>query len=137
MTLSRTSVLCASMGLAVALIGAGMLACSSSSTPGTPEPNDSGAASDTEPMGDGGHDGATAATTYGACAVKGSFGWTCAATTSGADPTDCTDPSYPDCFVGGQGAWCTTACTSATDCTAVSSDAGCIPTACNTRGYCK
>ena len=69
--------------------------------------------------------------------VKGSFGSTCAATVTGADPTDCTDPGYAECFVGGQGAWCTKLCKAATDCTTGGEDAGCQPTACNAKGYCK
>jgi hypothetical protein len=56
---------------------------------------------------------------------------------SGPDTTDCTDPAYSVCFVGGQGAWCTKTCMAATDCTMGVEDAGCIPTNCNARGYCK
>src|SRR5208282_5432797 len=64
------------------------------------------------PNGDGGHvdDGATPVALYSACMVKGSFGYPCVAAASGLDPTDCTDPNYPYCFVGGQGAWCTAGC---------------------------
>jgi hypothetical protein len=67
----------------------------------------------------------------------GGFGWPCSAATSGADPTDCTDPSYGQCFVGGQGAWCTKTCTGNSDCTTALEDAGCAPTSCNARGFCK
>lgn len=105
---------------------------------------DTGAAGDTGPAedssnpGDGGgaHDAPPPDALYG-CATTGSFGWSCQLTTSGPDPTDCTDPNYPDCFVGGQGAWCTKSCTGATDCTSGVEDAGCAPTDCNARGYCK
>ena len=96
--------------------------------------SDSGTESDV--VGDGPRDGASPTSMYGACAVMGGFGWPCTLTTSGADPTDCTDPNYPQCFVGGQGAWCTKLCTGNTDCTAME-DAGCAPTQCNARGYCK
>jgi hypothetical protein len=88
-------------------------------------------------VGDGAHDGAAPDALYSACALNGSFGWPCTLTATGPDPTDCTDPNYPDCFVGGQGAWCTKACTMGTDCTTGLEDAGCVPTACNARGYCK
>jgi hypothetical protein len=84
--------------------------------------------------GIGAHDGAAPDALYAACAVQGSFGWPCTAANSGPDPTDCTDPNYPDCFVGGQGAWCTATCSGT--CAALE-DAGCTPTACNGRGYCK
>ncbi len=77
---------------------------------------------------------------YGECALKGSFGWPCSSTTSGPDPTDCTDPNFPDCFVGGQGSWCTASCATFGVCPQPAEDggdAGCIPSACNARGYCK
>lgn len=127
--------------------------CSSSSS--GPEPTgpcqgpgcDSGVQQDTgavkdagmmeDVVGDGPHDGAAPDALYGACALQGSFGWPCHASTSGPDTTDCTDPAYSQCFVGGQGAWCTKTCTTGTDCTMGVEDAGCIPTACNARGYCK
>jgi hypothetical protein len=79
-------------------------------------------------------------TVYGACALQGSFGWPCSATTSGPDPTDCTDPNFPDCFVGGQGSWCTASCATFGVCPPGDQDggdAGCTPSACNARGYCK
>ncbi|HEX8790714.1 MAG TPA: hypothetical protein VF765_07165 [Polyangiaceae bacterium] len=102
---------------------------------------DTGASKDAGPtedvVGDGPHDGAAPDALYGACARQGSFGWPCSLTASGPDTTDCTDPAYTQCFVGGQGAWCTKTCTSATDCTMGVEDAGCIPTGCNARGYCK
>lgn len=101
----------------------------------TPVP-DGGTGFDAE--GDGPHDGAAPDALYGACAVMGSFGWPCKLTASGADPTDCTDPAYPQCFVGGQGAWCTKLCPGgSSDCTTGGEDAGCVPTQCNGRGYCK
>jgi hypothetical protein len=128
--------------------------CSSSSGTGSPGPatgggcdgascQDAASSTDAGPTEDAFHpdgprDGAAPDALYG-CAVTGSFGSPCSATTSGPDPTDCTDPNYPDCFVGGQGAWCTKTCTpgSATDCTMGVEDAGCVPSACNARGYCK
>jgi len=88
-------------------------------------------------VGDGPRDGAAPDALYGGCALEGSFGWPCSLTASGPDPTTCTDPTYSVCFVGGQGAWCTKTCTSNTDCTTGVEDAGCIPTECNARGYCK
>ncbi|MGH7297264.1 MAG: hypothetical protein ACRELB_20160 [Polyangiaceae bacterium] len=84
----------------------------------------------------GAHDAPAPDALYG-CAVQGSFGWTCTATTTGPDPTECTDPAFPDCFVGGQGAWCSSTCASATDCTGGAVDASCAPTSCNSKGYCK
>jgi hypothetical protein len=85
---------------------------------------------------------------YGACATKGSFGWPCTETATGLDPTDCTDPNYPYCFVGGQGTWCTAlcdedagdnACLEAADASGATGldGGGCIPSACNAKGYCK
>jgi hypothetical protein len=103
----------------------------------TGTPPDTGTPLDDAHLGDGPHDGGAPDALYGACAIKGGFGWPCTATASGPDPTDCTDPSYGDCFVGGQGAWCTKSCTAATDCTTGVEDAGCAPTGCNARGYCK
>jgi hypothetical protein len=88
-------------------------------------------------VGDGSHDGAPPDALYGACEHMGSFGSACTASASGPDPANCTDPAYPDCFVGGQGSWCTKTCTSATDCTMGVEDSGCVPTSCNARGYCK
>jgi hypothetical protein len=99
--------------------------------------SDTGAPSDASQSGDGPHDGGAPDALYGACATTGGFGWPCSATASGPDPTDCTDPSYPDCFVGGQGAWCTKTCGGNADCTTGARDAGCVPTTCNTKGYCK
>jgi hypothetical protein len=77
---------------------------------------------------------------YAACAVKGSFGWPCSLDASGPDPTECTDPTFPDCFAGGQSAWCTASCAQFGVCPApddYGGDAGCAPVACNARGYCK
>lgn len=79
-------------------------------------------------------------TVYSACAVRGSFGWPCSLTASGPDTAECTDPNYPQCFVGGQGAWCTASCAEFGTCPgpeADAGDAGCVPSACNARGYCK
>lgn len=83
---------------------------------------------------DGSHDAPAPDALYG-CAVMGSFGWTCTATATGPDPTECTDPNFPDCFVGGQGAWCTKTCASVSDC--ADDGGGCTPSGCNTKGYCK
>jgi hypothetical protein len=122
---------------------------SSSSSGGSSSGSSSGSAEDAgPPPGDGGHvdDGATPFALYAACAVKGSFGYPCDAAASGTDTTDCTDPNYPECFVGGQGSWCTALCGGdAAVCLAAAADAGatgldgggCIPTACNMQGYCK
>ena len=77
---------------------------------------------------------------YGECATNGSFGWPCSLTTSGPDTAECTDPNFPDCFAGGQGAWCTASCATFGTCPGRdedAGDAGCLPTACNARGYCK
>ncbi|MGD0528766.1 MAG: hypothetical protein ABSE49_26755 [Polyangiaceae bacterium] len=135
------------------------IGCSSASSPGTEGSADSGtgadshAGSDSSAASDSGggadtsmsnedaqgvglHDGGAPDALYGACAVMGSFGWPCNASATGPDPTDCTDPAYPDCFVGGQGTWCTKTCATSADCTQVE-DAGCTPTACNNKGYCK
>lgn len=97
---------------------------------------DTGAADDAHPA-DGAHDGGAPDALYGACALKGGFGWPCVANATGPDPADCTDPNFPVCFVGGQGNWCTKACASLTDCTTGASDAGCVPVQCNGRGLCK
>jgi hypothetical protein len=80
------------------------------------------------------------ATGYEVCAAKGSFGWPCGLDASGPDPTTCTDPNFPDCFVGGQSAWCTASCATFGICPGGDQDggdAGCVPVACNARGYCK
>ncbi|HTQ46978.1 MAG TPA: hypothetical protein VMI75_29690 [Polyangiaceae bacterium] len=102
---------------------------------------DTGSASDAgmtgDAIGDGPHNAPTPDAMYGGCARQGSFGSPCSATTTGPDTTDCTDPNYTECFVGGQGSWCTKTCTTATDCTMGVEDAGCIPIACNAKGYCK
>ena len=79
-------------------------------------------------------------TAYSACAVQGSFGWPCSLTTSGPDPTECTDPNFPYCFSGGLAAWCTASCAQFGTCPGGDEDggdAGCVPSACNARGYCK
>ena len=137
--------------LAAASIPAMALGCSSSSgPPGSTSSDastgsdantatdsaDAGSTPDASHPGEGGHDGGAPDALYG-CANRGGFGWPCTAAMSGADPTDCTDPGYPDCFVGGQGAWCSKACTATSDCTTVVEDAGCTPASCNMRGYCK
>jgi len=103
---------------------------------------DTGGSTDAGPtedvVGDGPHDGAPPDAVYGGCARQGSFGWPCHLTASGPDPTDCTDPTYGECFVGGQGAWCTKTCMTSSDCTEAGvEDAGCPLTSCNARGYCK
>ena len=76
------------------------------------------------------------AATY-ACAVQGGFGWHC--TVAGPDSAECTDPRFPYCFVGAQGGRCTAPCGDAgvAACPSVGADAGCVPTDCNARGYCK
>lgn len=134
-----------SASLALA-IGFGCTSSTSSPAPGGNGGCDGGACADTGAAADAGqdtnagdaaHDGAPPDALYGACAVQGSFGWPCKLTATGADPADCTDPNYPQCFVGGQGAWCTKTCAGAADCTSGASDAGCVPTSCNGRGYCK
>jgi hypothetical protein len=132
---------------AFAAMGASFVACSSASSGGASgvDAGSDGSAQDAAvdsasdggiTPGDGSHDGPSPDALYAACAITGSFGAPCHATTTGADPTDCTDPSYPVCFVGGQGSWCTKACTGNGDC-AQMEDAGCVPTQCNGRGYCK
>ena len=94
---------------------------------------------------------------YGACARQGSFGYPCTVPNA-IDTTDCTDPNFPYCFGGGQGYWCTTYCgtVDAGDdggtvtggfaaCVVEVPDggfpdaagAGCTPSACNNKGYCK
>jgi hypothetical protein len=108
----------------------------SASTQDTGASGDTGGSSDAF-TADGSHDGGAPDALYGACTLTGGFGWPCTESTSGADPTDCTDPNYGQCFVGGQGAWCTKTCAGPTDCTTGTEDAGCIPTTCNARGYCK
>jgi hypothetical protein len=119
--------------------------CSSSSSPTTPAAGSDAGGGDTtaavdapdDHVGEGNHDGPPPDALYG-CALPGSFGAPCTAATSGADPTDCTDPEYPVCFVGGQGAWCTKSCTAGgSECTTAIEDGGCAPTSCNARGYCK
>ena len=129
---------------AVAIVGG----CStSSSSQGGPSGCDGSACADTgapvdsaaeaQGGGDAGHDGPSPDALYGACAIPGSFGSPCKATASGPDPTECTDTNFSQCFVGGQGAWCSKTCTTLSDCTAGANDAGCVPTACNGRGFCK
>jgi hypothetical protein len=95
------------------------------------------AASDDAHPADGAHDGGAPDALYGACALKGGFGWPCGASATGPDPADCTDPNFPVCFVGGQGNWCTKTCASLTDCTTPAPSGGCVPVQCNGRGLCK
>jgi hypothetical protein len=121
--------------------GAVAVGCSSSSTPSPSGGSDAGAsvdasAGDADHPADGSHDGPGPDALY-ACASPGSFGYPCHATATGPDPTDCTDPSYPQCFVGGQGSWCTKTCTTTADCTSASADAACPATSCNARGFCR
>jgi hypothetical protein len=127
-------------GVAALSLGVAFGCSSSTSAPNAPSSDcEAGACADAavDHPGDGNgtHDGPPPDALY-ACALPGSFGAPCTASASGPDPTACTDPTYPQCFVGGQGAWCTKLCTDASDCTATS-DAGCAPTSCNARGYCK
>ncbi len=102
--------------------------------------SDAGAGADSGlHIGDGGHveDGATPGSLYGSCALTGSFGWPCAQANA-IDSVDCTDPRFPYCFAGGQGSWCTAICEDAGfSASCLIEDAGCTPTACNTKGYCK
>jgi hypothetical protein len=134
----------AGVGGAVAL-GIG---CSSSSSPTTTSNVDGSTGSDTGTGADtstgadtgattdgGAHDGPPPDALYAACATQGSFGWPCTAAATGPDPTECTDPDFPDCFVGGQGAWCTKTCATIASCTGY--DGGCVSTGCNGKGYCK
>jgi hypothetical protein len=128
-------------GVAIAALGVAFVACSSSSNGGgAADASADGTTQDSATGSDGGmdgaHDGPTPDALYGACAIMGSFGSPCHAADSGPDPTDCTDPNYPVCFVGGQGSWCTKMCSGNADCAKVE-DAGCVPTQCNGRGFCK
>lgn len=136
------------LGIASALLaGAIALGCGSTPAPTPSSPQDAStdgnattdgnAITDGDHDADGPHDGGAPDALYGACAIQGSFGWPCSAADSGPDPTDCTYSSYPECFIGGQGSWCTKTCATAVDCTTGVEDAGCVPTACNARGYCK
>jgi len=121
--------------------------CSSSSSPTTTpgvdgSTSDTGSAADTGVETDtgatidgGAHDGPPPDALYAACATQGTFGWPCSAAATGPDPTECTDPNFPDCFVGGQGAWCTKTCTGLADC--AGDGGGCVATGCNGKGYCK
>lgn len=140
---SRPAFWIATAGMTLAI---GFGCSSSSSSPTTTGGCDGGACADTSTPADGGtdtstgggdgsHDAPAADALYGQCALKGGFGWPCTLSATGPDPTDCTDPNYPDCFVGGQGGWCTKTCTGLADC--AGGDAGCVPTACNNKGYCK
>jgi hypothetical protein len=125
--------------------------CSSSSTPGasptthdsgttdTATTTDGGEGSDAPELGDGNKNGSSPAALYGSCWLDGGFGWPCTGTTTGPDPTSRTDPNFPDCFVGGQGSWCTHTCSidgGAPGCGSLE-DAGCQPSDCNMKGYCK
>ncbi|HEY2512266.1 MAG TPA: hypothetical protein VGI39_15470 [Polyangiaceae bacterium] len=142
---------CSGGGSGTQLCGASTCACPSgggeddaSSTPipedsSTPTQDASAPVADAGAPGDGGHanDGAPPSSLYGACAIKGGFGWPCTVA-GGSDPTNCTDPEFPYCFSGGQGSWCTKSCLSDPNaCTTNVPDAGCAPTQCNARGYCK
>lgn len=153
---------CSSGETGTQLCGSAACTCAS---PGAGATKDSGANGVTEDdsgtpsldagehIGDGGRvtDGASPASLYTACALQGSFGWPCsianapdvdaAGQSAVLDPIDCTDPSYPYCFLGGQGSWCTAPCTLATvAATCNLEDAGCAPrtdTTCNAKGFCK
>jgi hypothetical protein len=140
---------CAGAETGTQLCGSAICSC------GTASQADAGASTEDagEHIGDGGRvtDGASPSTLYSACALEGSFGWPCSlANVPGADagdqtavldPVDCTDPSYPYCFLGGQGSWCTAPCTlSNVSSTCTVEDAGCAPrtdTTCNAKGFCK
>jgi hypothetical protein len=130
----------ASVGALMAALGLAF-GCSSSGAPSAPSGGDDGgdataADAPEDHPGEGSHDGAPPDALYG-CALPGSFGAPCTLSASGPDSKDCTDPKYPQCFVGGQGAWCTKTCTGTADCTTGIEDGGCAPTGCNGRGYCK
>jgi hypothetical protein len=131
---STVSCTCSNGQTGTELCGAAPSACTCGAS-------DAGATGDSgeQGQGDGGHlnDGATPSQLYAACAVTGGFGWGCTQPNAD-DPANCTDPEYPYCFGGGQGFWCTKACTAAgNECATGIEDAGCKPTACNARGYCK
>lgn len=161
---TTVSCACATGQTGTQLCGSAACTCASSGGTGTgTTKEDGGAAGEDdasapsgdagERIGDGGRvtDGASPASVYAACALQGSFGWPCSiANASNADaagqsavldPTDCSDPNYPYCFLGGQGSWCTAPCTLmsvATTCNV--EDAGCAPrtdTTCNAKGFCK
>jgi hypothetical protein len=132
-----------SIGVGAASVALAFGCSSSSSTPGPTGGGDDSGGGDAsvadaleDHPGEGSHDGPPPDARYGNCEITGSFGSPCNLTATGPDPTDCTDPQYPICFVGGQGAWCTKTCANATDCTNGAEDAGCKPTGCNGRGYC-
>ncbi len=141
-----TTVACTCAGGATGSQLCGAPTCTCSDDAGATSSPDAGKEVDaSEPVdagprnGDGGHvdDGAPPGSLYGACAVKGSFGWPCTEANA-IDPTSCTDPKFPYCFGGGQGYWCTADCADAGFASACAAEAtGCAPTACNAKGYCK
>jgi hypothetical protein len=133
---------CASGQTGTELCGSSECVCDGTSDDsGAPAPGaDAGESADAgDHNGDGGHvdDGATPGTLYSACAVQGSFGWTCTQPNA-IDTINCTDPKFPYCFGGGQGYWCTADCADAGFTAAcLAETGGCQPTACNAKGYCK
>jgi hypothetical protein len=96
-------------------------ACSSESTGPS---GDAGASTDSAQSGnDGGlHDGGLVVVD----AAPGTFGATC------TSDSDCTDPVYNKCFIGGQQSFCSKPCSTASDCPNP-------PTSgvCNMKGLCK
>jgi hypothetical protein len=126
------------VGVAVASLAVAFGCSSSSSSPGPTNGDDASTGSDApiDHPGEGSHDGPPPDAIYG-CALPGSFGAQCTLAATGLDTKECTDPEYPQCFVGGQGAWCTKTCTGTPDCLTGIEEAGCAPTGCNGRGYCK
>jgi hypothetical protein len=116
--------------------------CSSSSS-SLPAAADAGASTEEADVpGDATHrDEQTAPSATYACALEGGFGWSCTLAVSGPDSAECTDPRFPECFVGAQGGRCTALCGDAgfAGCPVIATGAGagCVPTECNARGYCK
>jgi hypothetical protein len=138
------------VGIAAALATAFVVGCSGSTTSSAVSPEEAGASAeagenadedeDADTPGDATHkDEQPPLTATYACAVQGGFGWPCTVAVSGPDSAECTDPRFPYCFVGGQGGRCTAPCGDAGvgACPSVGADAGCVPTDCNARGYCK
>ena len=133
-----TFVACSAAAMATWLI----VGCSSSASPATADAgeSDAGESADADVPGDATHrdEQAAPSVTY-ACALEGGFGSPCTLAVSGPDTAECTDPRFPDCFVGGQGGRCSAACGDGgiAACPVVAAGAGCVPTECNARGYCK
>jgi hypothetical protein len=129
---------------AVVLLETVVIGCSStkaSSAASSDASEAPGEDDDADTPGDATHkdDQPAPSATY-ACALEGGFGWLCTLDASGPDPGECTDPRFPICFAGGQGARCTAECGDGgvAACPAASGGGtGCIPSDCNARGYCK